>query len=366
VGDGILERLPDMLRQVLEGRQHRDDFALLVTDRNVARHHLQPLRSALQAGGFRVEALVMKAGERLKSHAALYRMLRSMVGLGMTRDSTVIALGGGVVGDAAGFAASIFMRGCHLVQVPTSLLAQVDSAIGAKVGINLPEGKNLVGVFKEPLFVLSDGELLHTLPPREFSSGCAEVVKYGLIDDEHLLRDIVAFMDRRFPPDHGVLNHRDIQRAFLEERDFLQRIIYTSARIKADIVAADAREQNLRMLLNFGHTFAHALEQLTGYRRLLHGEAVFIGMRMAVRLSEALGMISEEEAAGIDALLKRFPVPPLRGIRPDSILSRMGRDKKKRGGRLHFVVLERPGKAVTRTGVSEQVLVRCMDEVLRT
>jgi 3-dehydroquinate synthase len=287
-----------------------------------------------------------------------------MVSLGMTRDSTIIALGGGVVGDAAGFAASIYMRGCHLVQVPTSLLAQVDSAIGGKVGINLPEGKNLVGSFKDPLFVLSDGELLKTLPPREFSSGCAEIVKYGLIYDEGLLNDVDSFIGSRFPDRQTVLDHRDLQRVFLEDRDFLQRIILDSARIKTEIVAADTREQNMRMLLNFGHTFAHAMEQITGYRRFLHGEAVFLGMRMAVRLSEAMGLITEEDTAAIDGLLKRFPIPPARGMSSNSILSRMGRDKKKRGGRLHFVVLEKPGMAVTRTDLSDQMVMHCIDQVL--
>jgi 3-dehydroquinate synthase len=337
---------------------------LILTDRNVSRYYLEPLKGALRDEGFKVSSLVTRAGERLKRSTELYRALRAMVHRGLTRDATVIALGGGVVGDFAGFAASVYMRGCRLVQVPTTLLAQVDSAIGGKVGINLPEGKNLVGNFYAPLFVLSDTETLESLPARELGSGLAEVIKYGLIDDMVLFEGLKHFFTAGAFGVAGLLDGGLIRSSLLEDQHFLLDMVLTSARTKAEIVASDEREQGRRMILNFGHTFGHALEQITGYRRYLHGEAINLGMRMAVRLSSSLGLLKGEEVEGVLGLLGRFPVPGVRGISSQDVLIRMGADKKKRGGSIHYVVLESTGRAVTKTGIPDEQLLACIDSVL--
>jgi 3-dehydroquinate synthase len=364
VGSGILKELPHILGEALKAGTFRETRAHIVTDRNVARHHLHPLTSALKRAGFSVSKTVFPAGERLKRHAALHRLLRNMVKQGLTRDSTVIALGGGVIGDFAGFAASVYMRGCHLVQVPTSLLAQVDSSIGGKVGINLPEGKNLVGSFYNPLFALSDTDTLCTLPHREFSSGLAEIVKYGLIGDDKLFARIEGFFSAYLREGTDRLTTKMIQTSILKDREFLNGLILDSTRIKVEIVQADEHEQGLRMLLNFGHTFGHALEQVTGYRRYLHGEVIFLGMRMAALLSASLGLIKKEDLRRITQLLTLFPIPRVKGPSSKKLHAAMGYDKKKRGGSVHYVVLERIGKAVTKTGIPEKLVRESIESVI--
>jgi len=366
VGHGILQDTPDLLHQALGQKTHRDNQVLIVTDRNVAKYHLVPLAAALRKGGFKVTRIVFPAGERLKRSTAWYRLLRAMVKHGLTRDSTVIALGGGVIGDFAGFASSTYMRGCHLVQVPTSLLAQVDSAIGGKVGINLPEGKNLVGSFHNPIFVLIDTDTLRTLPPREFGSGLAEIVKYGLIWDHTLFQRLEGFFDTLYGEPSSVLTNTEIKSALIQEQAFLRDIIQTSARIKAEIVRHDEREQGLRMILNFGHTFGHALEQVTGYRHFLHGEAVLLGMQMADHLSASLGLIGDEEKIRILQLLSRFPVPRKGGLKAKRIIYSMGKDKKRRGGSLYYIVLEKIGRAVTKTDVPDSMVMDSIRRVLET
>lgn len=364
VGDGILSDLPEILRNILKERAFLETRVLIVTDRNVARHHLHPLTSALKRGGFSVSKIVLPSGERLKSSSSLYRLLRSMVKRGMTRDATVVALGGGVIGDFAGYAASVYMRGCNLVQLPTSLLAQVDSSIGGKVGINLPEGKNLVGSFYNPLFVLSDTDILQTLPAREFSSGLAEIVKYGLIWNRGLFERIETFLHSHLQKGTRP-TAKMIKAQILPTREFLGGLILDSSRIKAEIVEADEREQGLRMLLNFGHTFGHALEQATRYRHYLHGEAVFMGMRMAALLSSSLGLIKEDAVERITGLLSLFPLPRLKGLSPKKLSAAMSSDKKKRGGSIHYVVLERIGRAVTKTGIPDRLVRDCIKSVIQ-
>ena len=363
VGDGILKDLPDMLRNALKEKTFQEGQVLLITDRHVASHHLHPLSSVLRRGGFIVSKIVLPPGEKLKSSRPLNRLLKNMVRQGMTRDGVVLALGGGVIGDFAGYAASVYMRGCNLVQLPTSLLAQVDSSIGGKVGINLREGKNLVGSFYTPLFVLSATDTLATLPAREFSSGLAEIIKYGLIWDSGLYERIQAFLHTHLQDDIKP-TAKMIKAKLLSDRDFLTGLILESSRIKAEIVSADEHEQGLRMLLNFGHTFGHALEQATRYRRYLHGEAIFLGMRMASFLSSSLGLISEDQAAHINSYLSLFPIPGVKGISSNKLFAAMGSDKKKRGGSIHFVVLERIGKAVTKTNIPERLVRECVERVI--
>jgi 3-dehydroquinate synthase len=359
VGRSILQQAPDLLEQAMKRCKHRDNRVLIVTDRHVARYHLVPLSTALRKGGFEVQRLVFPAGEQLKKHKSLYGMLRAMVRRGLTRDSTVFALGGGVIGDFAGFASSNYMRGCHLVQVPTSLLAQVDSSIGGKVGINLPEGKNLVGSFHPPLFVLMDIDTLRTLPSREFVSGLAEIVKYGLIGERRLFEELERFF---IPLSPGTA--KEIQKALTEQGHFLDELVLRSSRIKAEIVERDEREQDLRMILNFGHTFGHALEQATSYRKYLHGEAVFLGMRMATLLSETLGLLDADTGARVCGFLGRFPTPRVKPPSVKRVFAAMGTDKKKRGGTLHFVVLEALGKAVTKSDIPDGLVTQSIDRVL--
>ena len=363
VGNGILGDLPDMLRDGLKERAFQEGQVLLITDRHVAAHHLHPLSSVLKRGGFSVSRIVLPPGEKLKSIRPLYRLLRNMIKRGMSRDGVVLALGGGVIGDFAGYAASVYMRGCYLVQLPTTLLAQVDSSIGGKVGINLPEGKNLVGSFYNPLFVLSDTDTLGTLPAREFSSGLAEIIKYGLIWDNRLYERIETFLHIHLQEDIKP-TAKMIKAKILSDRDFLTGLILDSSRIKAEIVSADEHEQGLRMLLNFGHTFGHALEQATRYRRYLHGEAIFLGMRMATLLSSSLGLIREDQADKINSYLSLFPLPRVKGFSLKKLFAAMGSDKKKRGGSIHYVVLERIGKAVTKKDIPEQLVRECVERVI--
>jgi len=363
VGNGILGDLPDMLRDGLKERAFQEGQVLLITDRHVAAHHLHPLSSVLKRGGFSVSRIVLPPGEKLKSIRPLYRLLRNMIKRGMSRDGVVLALGGGVIGDFAGYAASVYMRGCYLVQLPTTLLAQVDSSIGGKVGINLPEGKNLVGTFYNPLFVLSDTDTLTTLPAREFCSGLAEIIKYGLIWDSGLYERIETFLHTHLQEDIKP-TAKMIKAKMLSDRDFLTGLILDSSRIKAEIVSADEHEQGLRMLLNFGHTFGHALEQATRYRRYLHGEAIFLGMRMATLLSSSLGLIREDQADKINSYLSLFPLPRVKGFSLKKLFAAMGSDKKKRGGSIHYVVLERIGKAVTKKDIPEQLVRECVERVI--
>lgn len=279
-------------------------------------------------------------GETAKSPAELTRVWESLAAAGMGRDGAVIALGGGVVGDLAGFAAATYLRGVDVVQVPTTLLAMVDSSVGGKTGINLPQGKNLAGSFHRPILVLADTDVLRHLPEREFAAGMAEVVKYGLLGDRALLGRLRAAGRLRW--DHPAL----------------AEIILGCVRMKAAIVADDEREtrrENGRALLNLGHTFGHAIEAVAGYGSYLHGEAVAIGLSMAAALSRELGLIPSGDVAAVDELLALNALPArLRAPLPaDALLAAMRQDKKARAGAIRFVVLRALGEAATRDDVPE-------------
>jgi 3-dehydroquinate synthase len=257
---------------------------------------------------------------------------RSLVRAGADRCSLLIALGGGVVGDVAGFAAATYLRGVALVQVPTTLIAQVDSALGGKTGVNLPEGKNLVGAFYPPRRVIADPQVLATLPERQFRGGLAEVIKYGIIADKKLF----AYLENHFDK----LLHRDPRS--------LNYIIPRSIELKAEVVSRDERESGLREILNFGHTFAHALETLTNYRRYQHGEAVAWGMMAAALLGHEAGITPPSDASRIICLVRRMGhLPPWPRASSKHLLATMHTDKKARGGKLRFVLAPRVGKALT-------------------
>lgn len=266
--------------------------------------------------------LFLSAGETHKTLASAEKLLRQMVQAGGDRSSLVIAFGGGIVGDVGGFVAAAFMRGVRYVQVPTTFLSQVDSSIGGKTGVNLPEGKNLVGSFHHPLAVFADIDVLGTLPDRELRAGLMESIKAGIIRDRMLVR---------FMEEHAAEVLRKDERA-------LEKVIAASVRMKADVVNRDERESGLRMILNFGHTLGHALEQVTRFKVLLHGEAVGWGMVAALELAQRRGTITGRQAERLEALIHRYgPLPPLK-VRAAKLVAAAGSDKKNMGGVRRFVL----------------------------
>jgi 3-dehydroquinate synthase len=323
----------------------------IVTDRTVARHWLEKTEASLTQAGISTSHVVVEEGEGSKSYAGLERVSEALIAAKIERNDLVIALGGGVVGDLAGFAAAILRRGVDFVQVPTSLLAQVDSSVGGKTGINSPQGKNLLGAFHQPILVVADTSVLDTLSPRQFRAGYAEVAKYGVLGDEGFFAWLEA--------NHGDLFKGGAGREYA---------IATSCRAKAAIVARDERETGDRALLNLGHTFGHALEAATGFSdRLFHGEGVAIGMVLAAQLSAQLGMIAQVDAARIERHLAEVGLPThLKDIAgfaqegladADALMALMAQDKKVRRGRLTFILLEAIGRAVISADV-EPALVR--------
>jgi 3-dehydroquinate synthase len=323
----------------------------IVTDREVARHWLASTQAALSEAGVATAAVIVGEGEGSKTYAGLEQVSEALIAAKIERNDLVVALGGGVVGDLAGFAAAILRRGVDFVQVPTSLLAQVDSSVGGKTGINSPRGKNLLGAFHQPVLVVADTAVLDTLSPRQFRAGYAEVAKYGALGDEAFFAWLEA-------------NHGEI----LAGGAAREHAIATSCRAKAAIVARDERETGERALLNLGHTFGHALEAATGFSdRLFHGEGVAVGMVLAAEFSAQLGMIAESDAARIARHLAAVGLPThLQDIAgfaqeglatADRLMTLMAQDKKVKRGRLTFILLEAIGRAVIAPDV-EPSLVR--------
>jgi 3-dehydroquinate synthase len=285
--------------------------------------------------------IVVPDGERAKTIRTVTRVHDGLLDAGADRGAIVVAIGGGVIGDLVGFAAATYMRGVRLVQVPTTLMAQVDSAIGGKVGVNHARGKNLVGAFHPPRVVIVDPDALTTLPAREFRAGLYEVVKYGVIASEPLLDLLDARLD-------------EVRR---QRGDALEEVVATCCRIKAEIVSADEREGGLRRILNFGHTAGHALEAASGYGRLRHGEGVALGMRVALALGVARGVTPSGLAARVTTLLDRLgPVPSVATLRRADVLSAVTRDKKVVNRTLHFIAAGDAGMTTTLTDVSAREL----------
>ena len=325
-----------------------------MSDETVARHYVPALKENLTSNGIRVDVLTVPAGEGSKCFGTLERLLNDMLALTPDRKTTIVALGGGVVGDLAGFAASILLRGVPFIQIPTTLLSQVDSSVGGKTGINTSAGKNLVGSFYQPQLVLADLDTLKTLPPRELRAGYAEIIKYGLIMDGEFYRWCLANASAVLAGDVAVQQHA----------------VLHSCRMKAEIVGADEREGGARALLNFGHTFAHALEAELGYDgRLLHGEAVGIGMVMACRLSAAMNLISPEVEAQLASHFKALGMPATprdvaHAWNAKAIASHFAGDKKAEDGALTFVVLDAVGKARVAKGVDAALALRVTQSFL--
>ncbi|HZF96423.1 MAG TPA: 3-dehydroquinate synthase [Allosphingosinicella sp.] len=325
IGDGVLGDARALL-----GERIRGERVAVVTDETVWAAQGERLRAAL--GGFDLDVIAVPAGERSKSWEGLSDVLDRLLALGIERSDTILAFGGGMVGDLAGFAASLLKRGCSYVQVPTTLLAQVDSSVGGKTAINVPAGKNLVGAFHQPSMVLIDPATLETLPPRELRAGYAEVVKYGLIGDEAFFAWCEAYG------------------AALLGGDVCDRLyaIEACVRAKAGIVAEDERETTgRRALLNLGHTFGHALEAETGFSdRLLHGEAVALGMALAFRFSARRGLCAPADAERVEAHLAASGLPTRLDIgTPAALVEHMRSDKKAAGGRVPFILAREIGGA---------------------
>jgi 3-dehydroquinate synthase len=298
--------------------------AIVVTDVRVDQLHAQPVARSLTASGANVNVLVVESGEKSKCIAEADRLWQQLLSLGADRKTLLIAVGGGVVGDLAGFVAATYARGIPFAQVPTTLLAQVDSSVGGKVGVNLPHAKNMVGAFWQPAAVLIDTQTLQTLPEREYRSGLAEVVKYGVIMDA----DFFAKLES----EAQALAHR--------QDDVLQTVIARCCRLKADVVEADEREETgRRAILNYGHTFAHAFEAVAGYGQLLHGEAVSIGMMCAARLAERLKMVDSEFVRRQRALLTALGLPVATPeLDQAKLIDAMAHDKKAAHGKLRFIL----------------------------
>jgi 3-dehydroquinate synthase len=342
IGPGLLDRAGQLLGPYLpRGR------TVVVTDETVALHHGERLTSALEAGGVSTDLIVVPPGEGSKSFAGLESLCDQLLALKLDRGDVITAFGGGVVGDLAGFAAAIYKRGIDFIQVPTTLLAQVDSSVGGKTAIDTPRGKNLIGAFHQPRAVLADLDVLATLPAREVRAGYAEVIKYGLLGD-------AAFFARLETEGADVLALKV---------DALSHAVARSVEMKAEIVAEDERETGRRALLNLGHTFGHALESETGYGdALLHGEAVGIGCALAFRFSAALGLCSAEAArrcemavaaAGLPVRLEALPGAPFSA---EALIGHMRQDKKAQAGGLTFVLARAIGEAFTARDVDVAAL----------
>ena len=310
---------------------------LVISNTTVAPLYLPALRAALTDYHYR--EFVLPDGESHKTFAHVGEALAVLAALGATRDATVIALGGGVVGDLAGLTAALWMRGVAVIQIPTTLLAMVDSSVGGKTGVNLPEGKNLVGAFHPPQAVLIDPQTLSTLPDRELAAGLAEVVKIAMIRDAALF----AWLEENVQ----ALKQRDPAALF--------RVIADSVRHKAEVVAADPRERGERALLNLGHSFGHAIESTTGYTRFLHGEAVAIGLRVAVSLAEDLGMATTADGERVGRLLQEFSLPTTipAELTADALYRAMALDKKVLGGRMRLILPRGIGQAVIESDIAE-------------
>lgn len=324
IGAGLCNQAQLIPEKLLQGK------AVVITNETVAPLYLESVLSGLRASGAECLPIVLPDGEAYKSWETLNKIFDELLTQRCERKTPLIALGGGVVGDLTGFAAATYQRGVPFIQIPTTLLAQVDSAVGGKTAINHPLGKNMVGAFYQPQVVIADMDTLRTLPPRELAAGLAETIKYGFIRDPQFLDWL----------------EKNIERLNAREPEALAYAVERSCQNKAEVVANDERETGERALLNFGHTFGHAIETGMGYGAWLHGEAVAAGMVMAARFSEKLGMIGKSDVQRVVDILVRAKLPvdaPALGA--ERYLDLMGHDKKVEGGKIKFILLRKPGEA---------------------
>lgn len=342
IGSGLLAS--ELVQQHVNAGQ-----VMVVTNETVGPLYLEQLLSVLNCR--QVDVVELPDGEKFKNLQTLETIFDKLMESRHSRTTTLVALGGGVVGDMVGFAAACYQRGVHFIQVPTTLLAQVDSSVGGKTAVNHPRGKNMIGAFWQPQAVVIDTDVLGTLPPREFSAGVAEVIKYGLIRDPGFftwLEDHVSQLMQR-------------------DATVLAEAIERSCQNKADVVAADETEQGSRALLNLGHTFGHAIETFTGYKSLLHGEAVSIGMLMAAEFSQALGWLTDDDVSRVKAILAAsgLPVDPPETMTTEDFLSLMAVDKKVLDGQLRLVLMKAIGDALVTADFPMDALRLYLDNKLQ-
>jgi 3-dehydroquinate synthase len=344
IGDGLLR---DAGRLLERAKPAKDSRVFVVTSPNVRRHWGEKLETSLRRAKITYHVLEANDGEPAKNIATVEQLAEQMVEAGADRKALVVAFGGGVIGDSAGFLASIFMRGVPVVQIPTTVVAQLDASIGGKTGVNLRSGKNLVGAFHQPRMVLVDPQILATLEEREFRSGLFEALKCGVIRDRKLF-EFMATTPKK-------IRERN--------RKALERITVDSVRVKANIVSADERESGLRAILNFGHTIGHALESATGYSQLLHGEAVGWGMIAAAMIAADVRSCTAEVASQITSAVNNYgPLPPFQAATSD-IIARLSADKKRVSGAAHFVLPERIGKVKITSEVPPEAIYHAVEHI---
>jgi len=337
---GILERVADFVPE-------RAGRIFVLSTEDVWKLHGPKLAGGLR--GAPHDVLTLPGGEERKRLDQIEMLAEEMVGKKADRSSVLIAFGGGITTDMGGFLAAIFMRGIPVIQIPTTLLAQVDAALGGKTGVNLVAGKNLIGSFHQPLSVLIDPGVLDSLPDREYRAGLFEVIKCSVIRSEPLFR---MLMERQ-------------REVLAKSPDVVDHLIAESVRIKAEVVSADERENGVRRILNFGHTFGHALEAETRYARYLHGEAVGFGMRAATHLAEATGRLTTRDGAQIRAVVEQYgPIPASNGIAAEHLLARLASDKKTIQGRVHFVLPERIGEVAVVSGIDGDAVLKAIQAAL--
>ena len=343
IESGLLQGSGTLLREIL-GQRRR---LFVVTVPPVRRKWGKRLMASLTAAGFTAKLLEMKDGEPHKKLATVEELSEKLSRMGADRETVIVAFGGGVVGDVGGLLASLYMRGVDLVQIPTTVLAQVDASIGGKTGVNLRTGKNLLGTFHQPRVVLIDPAVLSSLPEREFRAGLFESLKCGVIGNPELFRRLQSIQIKKLRADSATL----------------EWMIAESVKLKADVVSSDEREGGLRRVLNFGHTIGHALETETSYRRFLHGEAVAWGMIAATRIASLVNKIDQPAASQIiDAVLSLGPLPRVE-VRSRNIVRRLQADKKTRDGAVHFVLPQKIGKVEIVNNVPEDAVIQALDDL---
>lgn len=340
---GLLTNLPELLKPMNQGQKW-----VIFSQNEIISLYGNSLCKGLKSAGFQVELVVLPDGEKAKSLNELEGIFSQLIGMGCDRSSTFLALGGGVVGDATGFIAASFMRGVDYIQIPTTLLAMVDSSIGGKTGVNLPDGKNLVGAIWQPKAVVIDIELLKSLQEREITSAMGEVLKYGAILDRNLFEVVAENLN-------DILN--------LSKPELLTEVIGRCAKLKADVVVEDEREGGKRRILNFGHTIGHALETHFGFETLRHGEAVAYGMLAAGKLSNEDGRLEIEDFELLQTTIKKLPLPKLPEFDAENILKIMQRDKKVKDRKINFVLLEAIGKTVIVDSIEKESIIKAMESL---
>jgi 3-dehydroquinate synthase len=346
IGAGLLDEAGALTRDAIGDKARQ---SIIVSNPKVDALYGERVARSLNRAGLRAHRFLIGDGEQHKNLRTAESLFTHLIERRVERSDVIVAVGGGVVGDLAGFVAATYLRGVRFIQIPTTLLAQIDSSVGGKTGVNHKLGKNLIGVFHQPSLVVIDPETLGTLPPREMRSGIYEAIKYGVIRDRRLFNRITREMEqlKNFDPDE------------------LSHLIARSCAIKADVVERDEREGGLRKILNFGHTVGHALEAVTRYRRLLHGEAVGHGMRAAARIAERMRMLSEDARQAIDEAVARVgPLPRVNTLALDDILLAMNHDKKAEAGRTVFVLPVEVGRVVIRSDVPPQVVRSALSDAL--